>query len=94
MDIEKLIEDAGQNPVQIQIIERRARKWWDCESCGKEIQPGAKYWNRVIRIYGQPVSEPYLSEHFCAACEPKSISREILQKQRHVSERNYFAEVL
>ena len=84
MDLGKLVLAAGQNPVQIQIIERRARKWWDCEMCKKEIQPGEKYHNRVIRIYGQSVSEPFSSEHFCLDCEPEPISKEILEKQRSV----------
>ncbi len=94
MDIEKLIEDAGQNPVQIQIIERRARKWWTCEICKESIQPGAKYLNRVVRIAGDPISEPYASEHFCLSCELPQILKIILERQRHVSEKHHFAEVL
>ena len=71
MDIEKLIGIADQRLILIQVIERKARKPWGCETCKKEIWPGSKYWNRVVRIYGQPISEPYLSEHFCLDCEPE-----------------------
>lgn len=85
IDINEIVEAAGDSPVQVQIIERRARKWWDCESCKKEIEPGTRYYNRVIRIYGQGNHAPYFSEHFCVDCEPEPISKEILEKQRSAS---------
>jgi hypothetical protein len=82
--VDKIIEAAGQLPVQIQVVQRRARKPWICKSCGTEILPGTPYWNRVVRIYGQPVNEPFCSEHFCQNCEPEPIMGQIRERQREI----------
>ena len=88
IDIQKIVQIAGQNHVQIELLERKARKPWSCETCGAEISPGTKYWNRVVRIYNYPVDQPYLSEHYCMNHPPEPIMQKIRERQHALPERN------
>jgi len=80
MDIDKILDLAGNNPIQLQLIQRKARKPWTCQTCETPILPGSLYWNRMIRAYGS--FEPVLSEHFCRNHEPLPILKQLLARQR------------
>ena len=51
----------------VELRHPRAQKSYVCDGCGRTIEVGQRYWNRIFR-FRRSRAKPHGNEHYCEAC--------------------------
>lgn len=62
----------------IRLVRRKARKVWECRTCGKVIQPGDDYYQQSLGLIGKPPDAVF--SRFCLECKDSPRTKQLLKK--------------